>query len=72
MKTNDKAALERKEDCKWCEITKARHNCDMPLCDGCIELVRRLDPFRFLILENTTAQQRRRMALEFNESKIED
>jgi hypothetical protein len=61
---------EKKTSCMWCDLAWARHYCDMPLCDGCVDLVRRLDPWRFLILDNTTAQQRRRMVLEFNESCI--
>lgn len=47
--------------CEWCELNQARNQCDMPLCDPCFELVSRLDPWRFLIRSNTTADQRRKM-----------
>jgi len=63
--------MSEKEMCKWCELWPAPNYCDMPLCKSCWELVSRLDPWRYLILENTTAQQRRKMALEFLESRVQ-
>lgn len=61
--------MSEKKECSWCELHPARHHCDMPLCNGCFELVSRLDPWRFMILNNTTAQQRRKMTLEYLEER---